>query len=482
MLILGAGMAGVSAAKVLSDAGCHDYILIEASDRVGGRCMEASVGDYTVEMGASWITGTYAANGQGRNNPIFDLALKYNLAVTSADYDMMVKNSTGHNITLEATPRLLEALSLIDFASQMSYRMQTENNLDEPDFNLKAAFRKYNWYSDTPLDRALEFILVDSVIGHLPESYSLKYYYDWSYYEYEAEDLLVTQQGEGGYSKIPKYLLDETLSGDESRVYLNSYVTKIEGYNDTKVTVTTSDGRQFVGDYVIMTFGLGVLQHQVVEFSPPLPQWKLKSIDEFAVGHHTHFYMRFPSQFWDDYQFTLYAGQEKGYFPVWQNMNRNLPGSNILRAFVSGEHTLWLNELTDSEIQEKAMGVLRIMYGPDIPDPDEFLFPRLAKDPRHFGTYSYWPPGYPGWQHELLGDPLDRLYFAGEAYHYTDGYVHGAFLSGEATGMDVVECLKGQCPEQRSYKPPYKALGCTDKTAINYDQQAKVDDGTCQFK
>ena len=456
VLILGAGMAGVSAAKVLADANHHDFIIIEATDRIGGRCREKTIGGYTVELGAQWISGTYGKLG-GRNNPVLDLALKYNLSYTTADYGVsLVKNATGHDITLQALPRLIELLRVSELTGQLSYDMQVEDDPAVPDFNLRSALRKYDWHGDTLVDSAMDYIETDSFNGHIPETHSLKYVYDWTFHEFEDESFLVTQQGEGGYSKIQKQLLDEAIAGDYSRVHFNSHVTKVE-YNNSMVAVSTDDGRLFVGEYAIMTFGLGVLQKKVVEFSPPLPQWKLNSIDEFAMGYYTNFYLKFPSTFWNpNAQFIVYAGPQRGYMTLWQNVDRHLPGSHILMCTSSGENTVWLTELSDSEIQARAMEVLRIMYGPDIPEPDEVHFPRWLNNPRHYATYTYWPTGYPGWQKDLLGQPLDNLYFAGEAYHYMHGYVHGAFLSGEATGLDIVHCLEGQCQQQRSYMPPSK--------------------------
>src|ERR1039457_2316191 len=56
VLIIGAGMAGLSAARKLAEAGCK-VMLLEARDRVGGRILTRREGDEVIELGAEFIHG-----------------------------------------------------------------------------------------------------------------------------------------------------------------------------------------------------------------------------------------------------------------------------------------------------------------------------------------------------------------------------------------------------------------------------------------
>ena len=68
VIVIGAGMAGISAAHHLQTLGIKSKIL-EARDRIGGRIFSKEVGDKEwMEMGAQWIHGACEAN------PIFNLA------------------------------------------------------------------------------------------------------------------------------------------------------------------------------------------------------------------------------------------------------------------------------------------------------------------------------------------------------------------------------------------------------------------------
>jgi polyamine oxidase len=74
---------------------------------------------------------------------------------------------------------------------------------------------------------------------------------------------------------------------------------------------------------------------------------------------------------------------------------------------------------SDSQTQAEMMAVLRSMYGPDIPEPEEILFKRWHSDPLFRGTYSNWGTSYPPAVFDDLRAPLEgKLWFAGEATSY----------------------------------------------------------------
>jgi len=88
VLILGGGVAGILAARKLTEEGITDFVIVEARDELGGRVHSTSFGapgrQVMVELGASWIQGTQEGNGP--ENPIFALARKQNVSVAETDY------------------------------------------------------------------------------------------------------------------------------------------------------------------------------------------------------------------------------------------------------------------------------------------------------------------------------------------------------------------------------------------------------------
>lgn len=73
---------GISAAKVLAENGVEDIIILEASDRIGGRIRKECFGGVSVELGAGWIAGV----GGREANPVWELAVEHNIRTCFSDY------------------------------------------------------------------------------------------------------------------------------------------------------------------------------------------------------------------------------------------------------------------------------------------------------------------------------------------------------------------------------------------------------------
>lgn len=75
-------MEGISAAKVLAEKGVEDLVILEASDRIGGRVRKEDFGGVSVELGAGWVAGV----GGKESNPVWELARKSGLRTCFSDY------------------------------------------------------------------------------------------------------------------------------------------------------------------------------------------------------------------------------------------------------------------------------------------------------------------------------------------------------------------------------------------------------------
>ncbi|XLR35786.1 hypothetical protein S83_026508, partial [Arachis hypogaea] len=82
VIIVGAGISGISASKVLAEKGVDDIIILEASDRIGGRIRKEQFGGVSVELGAGWIAGV----GGRESNPVWELATEAGLRTCLSDY------------------------------------------------------------------------------------------------------------------------------------------------------------------------------------------------------------------------------------------------------------------------------------------------------------------------------------------------------------------------------------------------------------
>lgn len=88
--VLGAGMAGITAAQTLHNNSITDFLIVEYNADIGGRVKATEFGKdstgkpYHVELGANWVQGIASAGGP--LNPIWTLSLKYRLLNTFSNY------------------------------------------------------------------------------------------------------------------------------------------------------------------------------------------------------------------------------------------------------------------------------------------------------------------------------------------------------------------------------------------------------------
>lgn len=159
----------------------------------------------------------------------------------------------------------------------------------------------------------------------------------------------------------------------------------------------------------------------------------------------------------------MYADPDKrGRYVVWQNVNA--PGyfpqgtqNNVIMVTATGAFGRRNELLSDQEMIEETLSVLREMYGPDVPEPLDIVVPRWTLDPLFRGSYSNWPLGALDQHHWNLGQPLGGgaswLHFSGEATSADAfGYVQGAWDQGLMAAKAIAACFGRDCPDATVYE------------------------------
>ena len=114
-----------------------------------------------------------------------------------------------------------------------------------------------------------------------------------------------------------------------------------------------------------------------------------------------------------------------------QNLDSEFPNANILMVTVIDEESRRIEQQPDSETLEEIMGVLKNMFGKDVPTAESIYVPRWVADPLFKGSYSNWPVGAEPIVFQQLQAPVQNIHFTGEhTSHLYSGYVHGAYLQG----------------------------------------------------
>lgn len=420
VIIIGAGVAGLAAGLQLHIAG-YKVIILEGRDRIGGRVWtNRSMRGLPLDMGASWIQGT-------DGNPLTELVQENNIQIVESDPDNFVLYAgNGESVDDETVLELDEA-----FDELMDEIDEYRETLDD-DISLGSAIRQIldAWELSEEEEHAL-LAMVNMNIEHeyAADVDDLSLFW-WDNDEgFGGGDVLFP----GGYDQVVQRLAD----GLDIR--LNQIVQSVE-YSGDGVAVTTMQN-VFEGDYLVITLPLGVLKSGIVSFEPPLPAAKQAAIRNLGMSVLNKVYLHFPDVFWDsEAEWIGFLGESTGEWAATLNIYA-YTRQPVLLLFNAGEYGLAIEDMSDEQITEKAMEMLRTVYGENISDPDDVLITRWGKDPFALGSYSSIYLGSTPEDRDALAQSVENiLFFAGEAtsieYAAT---VHGAFLSGQRAAEEVME-------------------------------------------
>ncbi|XP_057522015.1 polyamine oxidase 1 isoform X2 [Amaranthus tricolor] len=427
VIIIGAGISGLSAAKHLADNGVEDIIILEASDSIGGRIRKQHFSGHTVELGAGWIAGV----GGKDTNPIWELAKRAGLRTCFSDY-----SNARYNI-YDRGGKIYPSGIAAD-----SYKKAVDSAIQRLSVKEDGFSNEHLKSPKTPIELAIDFILHDF---EMAEVEPISTYVDFG----EREYLVADERGYDHllYEMAGSFLLTSDNEILDNRLKLDKVVREIQ-YSRSGVTVKTEDGSIYEANYLILSVSIGVLQSDLISFRPPLPKRKTDAIGKCEVMVYTKIFLKFPYNFWPsgtEKEFFIYAHERRGYYTFWQHMDNAYPGSNILVVTLTNGESKRVEAQSDQETKMEAMEVLRDMFGPDIPDAIDILVPRWWNNRFQRGSYSNYPIIS---NNQLVRDikaPVGRIFFSGE--HTSErfsGYVHGGYFTGIDTANALLEEMRTQ--------------------------------------
>lgn len=402
VIVIGAGISGLAAAKKLKEQGFIIRIL-EAQEKVGGRLRTDRSLGVAFDEGASWIHGI---NG----NPITSLAQQAGMQTAHTDDESLRSYDIGgaarsNTVYSDAEDEFYAILETLMNSGNANQSFETVFNSLHPAY---ANDRLWKFFLST-------YLTFDT--GDLNRLSSLLYHEGETFGDDERISI-------NGYDTIPTYLA----SGLD--IQLNQKVTKIH-YSDAKVKITHNENES-EADYVIITVPLGVLKASTIQFIPALPVAKQNAIQKVGMNCVNKFLLTWDAAFWDDVQYITYTPEARDKFNYFVNIKKNQPTVNALMTFAYADYARQTEIMTDAEIINEIMLHLKDIYGNNIPNPSNMLRTKWQSNENSFGAYSYTAVGTEMRHFDDLAESVnDKLFFAGE--HTEADYfstVHGAYLSG----------------------------------------------------
>ncbi|WP_293322150.1 FAD-dependent oxidoreductase [Mycobacterium sp.] len=414
VLVVGAGMAGLSAARSLADAGWSVRV-IEARDRIGGRVYTDRGWGVPLEMGASWISGT-------SDNPLMELARRAQAQLIPTDYYGWAK--------LAVDPRLQP----LDYDPE-TWRRFVQRARDQVDGgSLGAAVDAAATGEElSDSDRAqLAFYLTTEIADEYAADANQLSATTFDDGEYAAGDQDVVANG---YDALPRLLANGL------EIVLNTAVTAITRHDN--FVVVRAGNHAFEGAAAIVTAPLGVLKSGAIAFDPPLPDGHAHAVSALGFGVLSKTYFRFNRRSWKaENAFYQYLGAGPGLWAQWFTLPS--AAGPIVLAFNAAERGRSVESSSPTDLMTSALPIARQLFGNDV-YPVEVRTSNWTRDPYARGTYSFHAPGSGLDDRRRLQEPIgDRLYLAGEAVGADNpATVTGAVVSGRYAAGQLMHRLSG---------------------------------------
>jgi monoamine oxidase len=440
VLVVGAGLAGLTAARDLTAAG-RPVLVLEARDRVGGRVVNREIGDgKVVEMGGQW-----AGPGQDR---LLALAAELDVA-TFPTYDTgkKVLHFNGKRGTYSGAIPRINPLVLADIgrAQARLESLARKVPLDAP----WTAAGAQEWDSQTfeywarkntvgGSARTLLALAAEAVFAAEPADLSMLHVLFYAHSGRSFQTLIDTTGGAqqdrfAGGSAVIAERLAAGLGADV--VKLAAPVTRISVTGD-KVTATTGAG-EFDGKRIIVT-APPLLAGQI-EYEPALPPEREQLTRHAPMGSVIKCQVIYDEPFWRaDGLCGQATGDGEGSRVVFDNSPPDgSPG--ILLAFLEGDEARRLGRESAEVRRAAVVGSLVRYFGARAAAPAEYLELDWQQETWSGGCYgTLFGPNVWTRYGQALTAPVGPIHWAGtETSPVWCGYMDGAVRSGEHAAAAV---------------------------------------------
>ncbi len=411
VVIIGAGSAGLSAARTLIAQG-KSVVIVEGAGRIGGRAYTESD-----TFGVPYDHGCFNVMGP-RKFAYLDMAKEWGfdlLYMKGAGETVFVgdrkatKAENGQYDVAWGTMR-----SALNKAGRAGLDVSAASVMPDDFGEMMFAGLSQTWMG--PMDFAVDF-----------EDLSVQ---DWWQYGEVPSNYMIKQ----GYGTLVARM------GENLPVKLNTPATRVDWSGDG-VSVETPAGT-VRAKACIVTVSPGVLVAGTIRFTPKLPDWKQRAIGNLPMGLLAKITLQFDGERfglgknkWLSYWVPNDMPAEACYFLTWPF------DFDIMIGWIGGQFGWELSAAGTDAAVDFALGEVVKMVGSDA--RKHFVKGHLtgwAENPWTLGAYAAATPGHYGARADLAKPLAERLFFAGEAVAAPYMMLcSGAYMSGEAVAHDVVK-------------------------------------------
>lgn len=416
-IIVGAGFAGLAAAKKLKEQGVAVTIL-EARSRVGGRVFSfqpTTAPDAVIELGAEWVGISHErvidlCNELGltlRNNSFQSDLLMHGKHHTKGSWSM---SNEGQHFWEHKT-QIWESLSA-----------EEKEKLDKTDWWRLLSGQKLS-ENDLAIRELLDSTDFGESIRHVSAFAAFAEYAESS--ENNEMDLKI----KGGNAQLAEKLADTI--GREN-IFLNHAVETIE--QKEGVIVYCTNGKRLEADRLICTVPVWSLLR--INWKPGLPSDLLEAAHSLQYARIGKYPMVFSQKFWEREDFDMVTDTPAHYF--YHGTKDQETQGGVLMCYATGDKAEVLASIDKQERKKIILDALRPAFGDVSAYLKEDLMYYWGSDVHTRGAYAFYGKNQWLTTRITLAQPHEKCYFAGEHLADWQGFMEGAIVSGEDAAQRVL--------------------------------------------